>query len=221
MYLLEPVDDRSGETWELAMEDCHERGLALCVNDSDGGTGLQTGIPKVFPDSAMQPDVFHALCPMGKEVASLERKAYQPIGNEAVLEQHVNGKCPRRKTQEKLVQVEEKTQKAIQLYDVLAILFSWLVELVGFSGYTYEDTYMLVEWVISEKESATPDREDFHIRLHKFRRNLPQILSFIKRMETGFKESAMKNGYPLQCHLVKPYSPIIGHRNVHLFSKTH
>lgn len=198
VYLLEPADDRSGETWEFAMEDCSERGLELCVNVSDGGTGLQTGIPKVFPEIAMQPDVFHALRPIGREVAALERKAYQLIGNEAVLEQRVKGKCPRRKTQEKLVQVQDKTRKAIQLYDVLAILFSWLAELVGFSGYSYEDTCMLAEWVLSEMESAVPDREDFHIRLHKFRRNLPQILSFIKRMETDFKESALKNGYPLE-----------------------
>ncbi len=165
---------------------------------SDGGTGLQTGIPNAFPEIAMQPDVFHALRPIGREVATLERKAYQLAGNEAVLQQRVKGKCPRRKTQEKLVQVQENTRKAIQLYDVLAILFSWLVELVGFSGYSYEDTCMLSEWVLSKMESATPGREDFHIRLNKFRRNLPQILSFIKRMETEFKESALKNGYPLE-----------------------
>jgi len=66
----------------------------------------------------------------------LERKAYQLVGNEAVLEQRVKGKCPRKKTQEKLVQVQEKTRKDIQLYDVLAILFPWLVELVGWSGYS-------------------------------------------------------------------------------------
>ncbi len=57
---------------------------------------------------------------------------------------------------------------------------------------------MLAEWVLSEMESATPGREDFHLRLHKFRRKLPQILSFIKRMETEFKESTLKNGYPLE-----------------------
>ncbi len=114
------------------------------------------------------------------------------------MEQRVKGKCPRRKTQEKLVQVQEKTRKAIQVYDVLAILFSWLVELVGFSGYSYEDTCMLAERGLSEMESAAPDRKDFHLRLHKFRRNLPQILSFIKRMEIEFKESALKNGYPLE-----------------------
>ncbi len=120
------------------MEDCRERGLELCVNVNDGGSGLQTGIPKAFPEIAMQPDVFHALRPIGREVATLERKAYQLIGNEAVLEQRVKGKCPRRETQEKLVQVKEKTRKAIQLYDVLAVLFLWLAELVGFSGYSYE-----------------------------------------------------------------------------------
>ncbi len=49
---------------------------------------------------------------------------------------------------------------------------------------------MLVEWVLSEMESATPDRDGFHLRLHKFQRNLPQILSFIKRMEAEF--------YPLE-----------------------
>ncbi len=57
---------------------------------------------------------------------------------------------------------------------------------------------MLTEWALSEMESATPGREDFQLRLHKFRRNVPQILSFIKRMETEFKESALKNGYPLE-----------------------
>ncbi len=62
VYLLEPADDRSGETWELAMEECRERGLELGVNVSDGGSGLQTGIPKAFPEIAMQPDVFFTPC---------------------------------------------------------------------------------------------------------------------------------------------------------------
>ncbi len=138
IYLLEPVDDRSGETWELAMEDCKERGLELSINVSDGGTGLQTGIPKAFPEIVMQPDVFHALRPTGREVATLERKAYQLVRKETALEQRLQGKCPRRKTQEQLVRTREEVRKAIDLYDVLAILFSWLVELVGFSGYSYE-----------------------------------------------------------------------------------
>ncbi len=198
LYLLEPVDDRSGETWELAMEDCKERRLELCVNVSDRGTGLQTGIPKAFPEIAMQPDVFHSLRPIGREVAALERKAYQLVGKEATLEQRLQGTGLRKKTQEQLVQTREDVRKAIDLYDVLSILFSWLVELVGWSGYSYEDTCMLAEWVLSEMEYATPSREDFHIRLHKFRRNLPQILSFIRRMETEFKKSALKNGYPLE-----------------------
>ncbi len=94
VYLLEPVDDLSGKTWEMAMEDCRERGLELSVNVSDGGTGLQTGIPKVFSEIAMQPDVFHTLRPMGREVATLERKAFQLVGNEAVLEQCVKGNAP-------------------------------------------------------------------------------------------------------------------------------
>ncbi len=55
----------------------------------------------------MQPDVFHALRPIGREVSTLERKANQLVGNEAVLKQRVKGKCPRRTTQEKLGLINE------------------------------------------------------------------------------------------------------------------
>lgn len=121
--LLAEADDRSADTWQLFMEDCKERGLALDVTISDAGTGLNAGIPKAFPDIPVQPDIFHELRPVGAELARLERKAEKLISDEASLEKRACGKRPQKKTLERLEQIHEKVDAAIQGYELLRILF--------------------------------------------------------------------------------------------------
>ena len=54
------------------MSDRKDHGLELDVSISDAGTGLTAGIPRVFPEAAIQPDVFHELRPLGAEAARMD-----------------------------------------------------------------------------------------------------------------------------------------------------
>ena len=196
VYLLSEAGDRTADTWQLFMEDCRERGLALEVSISDAGTGLNAGIPRAFPEVSVQPDIFHELRPIGAEVSRLERKAEKLISEEAGLEKRANGKRARSKTKEQLEQIHEKVDQAAREYDLLAVLFYWLVELCGFGGYSFGDTYMLADWVLSEMESAFPGRGKLLEQTKKIREKLPQILSFLCRLEKNFAITAEEKGIP-------------------------
>lgn len=196
VYLLSEAGDRSADTWQLFMEDRKDHGLALDVSISDAGTGLNAGIPKAFPEISVQPDIFHELRPIGAEVARLERNAEKLIADEAGLEQRAHGKRPQKKTLERLGQIHEKVNTAIQEYDLLRILFCWLVELVGFSGYSFQEACELVGWTLSEMESSFPGRTKLLGQTKKIRERLPQILSFLQRMEESFGVAAQKKGVP-------------------------
>ena len=178
------------------MEDRKEHGLGLEVSINDAGTGLNAGIPKAFPDICVQPDIFHELRPVGAEVARLERKAEKLITDEANLEKRACGKRPQKKTLEQLGQIHEKVDTAIQEYEILRILFCWLVELMGFSGYSFHDACGLAGWVLSEMEASFPGRIKLLRQTRKIRERLPQILHFLQRMEKGLGTAAQKKGIP-------------------------
>ena len=196
VYLLSEAGDRSADTWQLFMEERKDHGLGLQVSISDAGTGLNAGIPKAFPDICVQPDIFHELRPVGAELTRLERKAEKLIADEATLEKRASGKRPQKKTLEQLSQIHEKVDMAIQEYDVLRILFYWLVELTGFSGYSFQDACKLVEWVLSEMEASFPGHTKLLGQTRKIGEKLPQILSFLQRMEENFTAASRKKGIP-------------------------
>ena len=54
IYLLEESGDRTADSWELFMSDRKDHGLELDVSISDAGTGLTAGIPRVFPEAALE-----------------------------------------------------------------------------------------------------------------------------------------------------------------------
>jgi hypothetical protein len=60
-YLLEEASDRTGDTWEIYMQDRKDHGLELETSISDNGSGLICGIPRVYPGMEFQGDTFHAL----------------------------------------------------------------------------------------------------------------------------------------------------------------
>ena len=205
IYLLAEAGDRSADTWELYMEECKDHGLNLDVSISDAGTGLTAGIPHAFPDICIQPDVFHELRPLGAEVSRLERKACRLIGKEAALERRTHGKHPRKKTQGQLEQVRLEAEQAVKEYDILSILFGWLVELVGFSGYPYKEVLVLAQWVLSEMEAAFPDREKLLAQTSKFRKKLPEILLFLNRLQAGLERKAEEKGIPPEAFSILYY----------------
>lgn len=196
VYLLAEAGDRSADTWQLFMEDRKEHGLDLEVSISDGGSGLNTGIPKAFPDICIQPDVFHELRPVGAEVARLERKAEKLISQEAELEIRAHGTNPRKKTLEQLSQIHSKVETAICEYELLRILFCFLVEVFGFCGYSFQDTYMLANWILSEMETAFPERPKLLEQTKRIRGKIPRILSFVSRLEKELAGSAREKGIP-------------------------
>ena len=196
VYLLAEAGDRSADTWQLFMEEGKGHGLGLSVSVSDAGTGLNAGIPKAFPDICIQPDIFHELRPVGAEAARLERKAEKLISDEASLEKRACGKRPQKKTLEQLEKIHEKVDTAIQEYELLRTLFCWLVELMGFSGYPFYDACKLAAWVLSEMESLFPGRTKLVGQIKKIRERLPQILSFLQRMEESFEKAAQNKGIP-------------------------
>jgi len=196
VYLLEEAVDRTAETWEIYMEDCKDRGLVLETSINDNGSGLLSGIPRVYPDIDIQCDTFHALYEMGKEVIKIERKAYACIKLESELEERSEGKRPGKNIEEKLKESQKKTKEAVDIYDIINILFGWLKELLGFSGYSIQDATNLVEYILGEMERFAACYPGLLKEIEKTRRNLPKLLSFIKRLEREIDNCARELGIP-------------------------
>ena len=196
-YLLKEGEDRTAESWQLHIEGCKERGLALETTINDGGTGLNAGIPKAFPGIIIQSDTFHALHGMGKEVNKAERKAEAAIKTEAGLEKSLQGPRPQQKTMDKLEKIIPETKDAINTYDILFILFGWLQVLLGFSGYGTQETMDLIGFTLDEMQKVSAKFPGIIKEANKIRKTLPSLLTFIDRLEKAFKACAELHGIPV------------------------
>jgi hypothetical protein len=197
-YLLEEASDRTAETWAIYLEDRKEQGLALETSINDGGAGLMAGIPRVFPDVEIQADTFHAVYGMGKEVSKLERKAYKLLNHECTLMENLEGKRPRAKNKEALEEVQPKAAEAVNLYDLIYILFVWLKELLSFSGYAIGEALALAEWILQEMDRLATDNPGLRKEVGKVRKMLPSLLSFIGRLEREMETAAKETGIPAE-----------------------
>jgi len=202
IYLMEEGKDRSAETWEIYMEDSKDRGLELETSISDNAAGLKAGVAKVYPESVFQLDTFHASYEMSKEVSKVERKAFAQIKEEYELKKRAEGKRAKQKTKEKLDDAIPKTKEIIEVCDVINILFCWLKELLGFSGYNMEDTITLIEFILKEMESVAAGFPGLLKECEKIRKNLPFLLSYISRLEETLKQSAVRLGIPIEAFQV-------------------
>jgi len=196
VYLLEEASDRKAETWELYLEDRKEHGLELEVSINDGGVGLLAGIPKAYPEVEIQRDVFHAAYEIGKEISKVERRVYAFIKEEYDLKNRLSSKRIQQKVSEKLEVVIIKVKAAIESYDTINIGYTWLKELLGFSGYGIEDTTALVEYITYEMEKAAADFPGLQKECQNIRKTLPYLLSYIKRLEKAMEQSAQIHGVP-------------------------
>jgi hypothetical protein len=196
-YLLEEANDRTAETWSIYMEDRKSHGLELETSINDGGLGLMSGIPQVYPEIEIQADTFHAVYGMGKEISKLERKATSLIKNEYAIMENLAGKKPRAKNREKLMELRPKAAEAIRLYDNLIILLGCLKEMLGFSGYSMEESLFLSVWVLQEMEALAVTAPGLCKEITKVRKMLPSLLSFIGRLERGMETAAKETGLPV------------------------
>lgn len=197
IYLLQQQKDRSAQTWQAAMETCKARNLNLEVSISDCGTGLLSGIPKAFPDAIIQPDLFHWLMELGKEISSQERKTYSLLSDYYRYEDALNGQRLHEKTFQKLLAVEEKLLPAMECCDTLRILYGWLKEMTRWNGYDCRDVMSLCGWILEcMEETAAGTSGRLSQVLSKARKNLPDVLVYLERMEKALRDYALEHGYP-------------------------
>jgi len=202
-YLLEETSNRTAETWEIYLADRKEHGLDLETSINDGGTGLMAGIPSAFPSAEIQADTFHAVYRLGKELSKLEREAYKLIKAENALEKNLASKKPRAKNKEALKEIRPKVTESVNRYDIIHILYIWLKELLGFSGYSMEETFTLAEWVLHEMEELAADKVSLQKEIGKIRKMLPSLLSFIGRLERDMELASKDTGIPIDAfHLM-------------------
>ena len=197
-YLLEEASDRKAETWALYMNDRKWHGLNLDTSINDGGTGLMAGIPQVFPDAEIQSDTFHSAYDMGKEISKLERSAYKLVKGEHDIQENLSGKKSRTKNKDALNEIQPKVEKAIKLYDLIFILFTWFKELLSFSGYNMTETMDLAKWVLQEMDALAGENPKLREKIKKTKKILPSLLSFIGRLERAMEASAIKMGIPIE-----------------------
>ena len=205
IFAMEPMNERTGEAWQLVLEVAKDRGLEPKVCISDAAKGLIAGVERTFGESEIQADTFHALYELGKEVSKCEKKANKYINAESELERKLKGAKPR--NPEKLKQALEdnapKMNEAISIYDHLSILYTWMRLLLGFSGYSQTDTQKLVVWVLQEMALLAVGKAGLLKEIEKIKNLVPQLLSFVTRLEKQLDEIAVNAGVPPDiCRLV-------------------
>ena len=187
---MEATEDRTGETWKRTLDKEKEKGFQprLCV--SDGGSGLLNGIPKAFPEIEMQLDVFHSLRDLGKEVSKQERHALAKLTELCSLESRLDGTKVHKKTFEKYQTASSQIADILAKADTLNILFSWIREIVGFSGYGYSKSLELCNWILDEMLLLYPEHKKYLGAVEAFRRRVPSLLMFLRRLASDMERLA-------------------------------
>ena len=204
IYLMLEMNDRKGETWELAMETLKDLRLNLKVAISDAGSGLLKGIKAAFPDADVQMDVFHVLRDIGRSVHRFKAHVLAAVADCYDLETAV-AKCRKpwqpnaRKKKRKLADGMAKIPAMVEDHDTLACLYSWVHELVSFSGYDYSEVMELMDWILDEM-AALARRNGWAYKLRneisRFRERLPVALLFLNRLFLDFRRAAKTTGLP-------------------------
>ena len=197
-YLLEEAGDRTADTWELYLDELKAQELNLETSINDGGAGIMAGVRQAFPEAQIQADTFHAMHALGKEVSRLENKAHRQIRQEAALAANLSGKKPRAKNKERLAQTRPEVEAAINLYDTIFILFTWLKETLSFSGYSMAEAMMLSQWILHEMNELSKNNPGLRSEIAKVSKMLPSLLSFIGRLEREMEVVAKETGLPIE-----------------------
>lgn len=201
-YLLEEKPDRKGATWQSAMEDAKSHGLNLEVIISDQGTGLLSGVPKAFPEADIQYDVFHEMMEFRKELTRMERRAFGFIRKEYGWEEKTDAYPRDRKYRTWLKEAREWSAVYAGAFDDMGILLGWFQELLGFSGYSAKESMDLAQWVVDcMEETAQRVKEyDFRYKIKGLRDKLPQLLGFVRRLQSMMDEKAAARNLPVEAY---------------------
>ena len=198
IVLMDPEVNRTGETWSRVLSNKADQGFYPSVNVSDGGSGLMKGIPGAFPEIEMQLDVFHTLRDLSVEVHKRDRLALAKLTEYYDLEARVHGKRRYKKTVEAYEKARAEIDSHLRTVDTLNILYEWLREYVGFTGYSYAKSLWVCNWILDEMASLYPDHKKLIDAITLFRKRLPDILQFQVRLEKALYEES--KAYHVDCN---------------------
>ena len=188
VFLMEGAEERSGECWAKKLQESQKRGLEAGLNVSDGGSGLLKGVQQVFPGVRQQPDVFHLLRNLGREVRSIDRygmaklRAYYQIEERLKRWKRRHTGCPPLTLAKQHWELAEELDGILAQVDTVEILFDWLREYVGFTECGYRKSLELCRWILDEMAGRFPEREKYQKEINRLRAHLPELLSFLQRM---------------------------------------
>ena len=169
IYCMTIAPDRTAETWQLQMMLLMDQHLQLECSISDAGNGLLKGIKDAFPDCHIQIDVFHSLLEMGVVVYGIRDKVYAFLSEMASVEkQLLYGQRKFEKTYAKYYEMDEEADLIMHLCDLMEILDQWMKELLGFPGYTADESIALLNWIADEFAEIACKGE--HLKFVKFSR---------------------------------------------------
>jgi len=191
VVMMEPARDRAGETWKAALEEQKTRGLSPETCVSDAGTGLLKGVPAAFPGIEMQLDAFHALRDIGVHIRKVERNSFSLFAQLEHLEEKLRNPKAKKDARKQYAELWTQWETELQRTEILDILFSWLREYIGFSGYGYDKSLALCGWILDEMSALYPEKEDLLKAVRKFRNRLPALLRFLRRLEKKTREAAL------------------------------
>ena len=192
--IIEATEDRTGETWCKVMQEKKAQGFAPQLNVSDKGSGLCKGIPAAFPGITMQPDVFHLLRDLGRELCAAERACLAGIGKSDRLGERLFRRNGHKEVQYnsfcEWIAMCRKVDSDLRQMDSLNILFEWLKEHMGFTGYAYEQNLHICEWILDEMSKNLIESIKLQKAICAFRRELPNVLSFLQRLRKQMEEKS-------------------------------
>ena len=191
--MIHPAEDRSGETWQSALEQYRDRGLNPELSVSDGGSGLLRGLKMTYPEIVMQPDVFHMLRELGREVQKVDKMAVSELSEYYRLHDRIfvsNKKKPSEKDWSRYFELKRGIDSVLLQSDSLRILYDWLREYVSFTGYGYAKSLHICEWIMDEMAMLFPKREKLQKAIRKFRSKLPELLAFLRRLQEKMDKEA-------------------------------
>ena len=190
IFMAQAAPDRSAGTWKAALEEKKTQGLNPALNVSDGGSGLVKGVREAFPEIETQLDIFHALRDLGREVRSVEQAEIRRLSKLFELEYRIQTTKTYLPTKQEYELMCRNTPLRLLQSDSLRILYDWLREYTAFSGWGYQDSVELCQWILDEMASLYPRRENLQKQIRRFRQRLADLLAFLLRLQREMKATA-------------------------------
>ena len=189
-FMMDPAEDRTGDTWKRTLEKYKARGLQPAVNVSDNGSGLRKGIQEAFPAVSLQADAFHMLRDLGVEIQHIDKYCINKLDEYYKLKNRIVrdiGKKIPNKIWAKKYELEESIPLILRQVDEINILYEWLKEYVNFSGMPYIQNLSLCTWILDEMRRRFPEKVKFQRAVCTFLHHLPELLSFLKVVQEKIK----------------------------------